>query len=603
MAYQITQPLMDFLKSRKVLKIHYGATTLQVGSTIKTSGELELTLEIGYFFDESNPPKILNTFGMDNTTPYLREDNRVVILVTANMAADDEWVLPLTVPLGNSYTYPNNTPDSELEPPVVTEIPYTITSGDISHFNSKNVILSVGKPTPQNDVVVGSEIFQGDTLELRPKTDFEMVSAKVYYDIYSEIAVFKVAPDKQKATFLIPTITGNISLEDWQIATKSTVIEPPVFQGYTYTQIDKTTIENAKGQLFINGVAAVLGSTFIAGDVVEIRPLTGFGIVSASLSKSVYTKTFDITENKAIATMDVWDVDWAGWDLGDPIDNSHLVGATFDYIEFESVTPIPPDVEPTKGYNNVYLVDDENMKALSTKNFEVYFGSPDSPEIINYSKYITGLINLPFKIDPELIRQTGREIKLKDRSFHVNGDLLFTDVIRYDLGIIKVLPNENNFLDYDGVSCFIHLPYCDSFNIDIDYVIGYDIGVIYDINLYDGMANINITSSKIDGVIESKRVNLGITVPFGKLVDIPNNNDPKNVDLGGKNDVSTPYIEILKNDAVLPYGFFTTPISDETLLIEQNGFVKIDEIDLKVKASKDEKEMILNAMNEGVIIQ
>ena len=481
---------------------------------------------------------------------------------------------------------------------------YILTQDDIDLFTQNHVVLTVGfMPS-----MAGDSVDYGDTLTFDAMDGYVINAINVEYEMFVT-GNFDVSSDGKQATLFIPDGFADVNLQFWDfnvVADSSTPVDPePTTDGYTYTQADYDKITASKGQLFINGVLAVLGSKFVAGDVVEIKPLTGFGIKLVSfVSNDGYYKTFTIADGIASAAMLNWDTTWdSPPDVGLPVKNSQLVGASFQDVEYESVTVIPPDVEPTKGFNNVYLVDDENMRALSTKNFEVYFGSPDSPEIINYSKYIAGLINLPFAVDPTLIKEIGRDIKLKDRSFNVNGDLLFTDVIRYDLGIISVAPNENNFLDYDGVTCFIHLPYCDSFNIDIDYVIGHDIGITYDINLYDGMANINITSSKINGVIESKRVNLGITVPFGTLADIPNNNDPKNVDLGGKNDVSTPYIEILKNDAVLPYGFFTTPISDESLLINQIGFIKIDEIDLKVTASKDEKEMILNAMNEGVIIK
>ena len=80
-------------------------------------------------------------------------------------------------------------------------------------------------------------------------------------------------------------------------------------------------------------------------------------------------------------------------------------------------------------------------------------------------------------------------------------------------------------------------------------------------------------------------------------------NSPHNIEMGIDNGVLIPYVEILRNDAVLSDGFFTVPVPDESLLANQIGYVKVDEIDLKVTASKDEKEMILRALDNGVIIK
>lgn len=600
MSITLTQDLMDFFTSRKVNKVHYGATTLNVGSTIKTKGNLELTLESGYFFDENNPPRINNDFGLLNTTPYLRNGNTTVILAGDYLAETDIWTLPLTTVLGNSYTYPTNTPDGEVTPPPDTQIKYVVTSSDINYFNSKNVTLTSGTPTDRTNVVIGSEIGKGETLILIANTDYEIVAASVEYQSFTS-GNFVVASDKKTASLILPSDVGNISLAYWQINTKSVVVEPPPFQGFTVKQKDITKLTNNKGELFINGVKAVIGSTFVTGDFLEVKPFTDYEITFLDFASfDGYYKTFNIVDGIASATMDKWDDDWQ---TGSPIANSQLINASFNTIEYESVTPIPPDIEPSKGINDVYLVDSDNMRILSTNNFEVYFSDGDGGGTwVNYSKYILGLIKLPFVVDASLIKDYNRTIKLKDRNFNAKGDLLFTDILTLDLGIIQVPKVENNLLDYDSTIAVLHLPYCDTINIDIDYVVGHDIGIYYDINLYDGMATINITSSKIDGVILTKSIDMGITVPFGNLEDIPSKNDPQNVDLGADNGIKNPYIELLKNDAVLPYGFFTSPVLDESLLIDQKGYVVIENIDLKCSAGRDEKEMIVNLLNNGVII-
>lgn len=489
---------------------------------------------------------------------------------------------------------------------------YQITQNDIDLFTNNHVILTVGLMPS----LVGDSVDYGDTLTFDAMDGYLINSISVEYEMFVT-GTFNVTSDKKQATLTIPDGGfADVNLQFWHfsvVVDGDAPVDPepepepePTIDGYTYTKNDYDKITASKGQLFSNDVLLNVGGMFVSGDDVEIRPLENYAMNLVSfVSNDGYYKTFDILDGIASATMSNWNTTWdSPPDIGLPVQNSQLVGASFQDVEFENVEPTPPDVEPSKGVNDVYRVDSVNMRTLANSDFEVFVGgAPENPEFKNYGQYILGMIKLPFDVPSELVQDTDVLIKLKDETFSAKGDLLFTDVLRYDLGVIQVSPDDNNFLDYDGVTCFLHLPYCDSFNIDVDYVIGCDIGIYYDINLYDGMANINVTSSKIDGVVVTKQVDMGITVPFANIDQTPTKNDPRNVELGGDNGIKTPYIEILKNDAVLPYGFFTTPIVDESLLLNQVGFIKIGEIDLQVKASKDEKEMIGNLISQGVIIK
>ena len=103
-------------------------------------------------------------------------------------------------------------------------------------------------------------------------------------------------------------------------------------------------------------------------------------------------------------------------------------------------------------------------------------------------------------------------------------------------------------------------------------------------------------------MIITKQVDLGIDIPFinavtGKTV---NNN---NIDLGGDNGVLIPYIEIMRNDAILANGFFTVPVVDESLISGQTGYIKIDNIELETSALGNEKAQIISLLNSGVIIK
>ena len=73
--------------------------------------------------------------------------------------------------------------------------------------------------------------------------------------------------------------------------------------------------------------------------------------------------------------------------------------------------------------------------------------------------------------------------------------------------------------------------------------------------------------------------------------------------MGGDNGVLIPYIEIVRNDAILPNGFFTVPVVDESLISGQSGFIKIDNVELETSALGNEKAQIISLLNSGVIIK
>lgn len=277
-----------------------------------------------------------------------------------------------------------------------------------------------------------------------------------------------------------------------------------------------------------------------------------------------------------------------------------LENFTFNTDIDESVV-VPDKV----AYNDVFVLTPEQAREIATTQFSFYkqdSGGQGGSTLVPQGDNIISFIDLPFNIDPSLI-QGKKQIKIGIVDSFITADYLNVDNYLLDLGNITVPDDKENYLSFENATAILHLPYANPIHIDIEYVIGQTINITYNVNFYNGIASVNITSSKIDGVIDTKSIKLNINIPFGKPDDNPSDNSPRNIDFGIDNGVLRPYIEILRNDAILENGFFTIPVPDETLLIEQSGFIKIDEIDLKVKTSKDEKEMILNAINQGVIIK
>lgn len=192
-------------------------------------------------------------------------------------------------------------------------------------------------------------------------------------------------------------------------------------------------------------------------------------------------------------------------------------------ILIESVNDID-----TKGVNDVFLINDAVMREVINANYNFNNGQ----ETTDYGQYLLGLIDIPFTIDPEFIKFDNAPIKLASYDTGLKGKLLKNDVLKINLGDIKTPEKKNNFLDFANKTTLLHLPYSEPILLETQYVIGETISIEYQINLYSGLTVINISSTKINGVIATRNVDLNVSVPFGSVTSQPSKNDPRNVDLG-----------------------------------------------------------------------
>lgn len=291
-------------------------------------------------------------------------------------------------------------------------------------------------------------------------------------------------------------------------------------------------------------------------------------------------------------------VEWFNYDFDNPNRAFQKVDG-FSFSKADNVTLIKSTAPlEVKGVNDVYKITNATMKAIINGNFNRF----DGQETTDYGKYLLGLIELPFNIEASFIIEPDKLISLGGLTFTYKGDLLKSDVLKINLGSIATPETKNNFLDYSNKTAILHLPYCEPILLEIQYVVGETISIEYQINLYDGLTVVNISSSKINGVILTRNVDLNVAVPFGSVSSQPSKNDPRNVVLGGDNGVKNPYIELLSNNAILENGFFTIPIIDETEIVNCSGFIKVDEINLVSKATTNEKNMIVSLLSRGIVI-
>ena len=249
------------------------------------------------------------------------------------------------------------------------------------------------------------------------------------------------------------------------------------------------------------------------------------------------------------------------------------------------------------GDTGIYLVDNDILNSVSNKLF--LSGSSEQP-FKDVSQFILQVKQYPFKIPNKYVGGNSNVI-LGESDTGVLSPTILDDVVKIDLGSINVVGREKSFLDYSGVTTILHLPYAQPIILDTNYVVDETISIEYLVSCYTGEVTINITSTKTGNVVESVKFDMGYIVPFINRVDQTVKNE--DVNLGGDNGVRTPYIEMVVVDSVLSDGFFTIPVIDEKKLIDNKGYVVVENINLVSKANKTNKDLILNILNSGVVIK
>ena len=372
---------------------------------------------------------------------------------------------------------------------------------------------------------------------------------------------------------------------------------------YTLTTEDIDAIAINQIDYKINGVTAILGSQLRLGDVC-VAKVTGnrkFYIEeSYPNATSIHHLCYDddylpvylnyvLSDNDQTATFTV--VDSALTPFG------NMSGTISDYGSFSFIVSTRIETPSVVGKNNVYKINNDTLTQVNKERFTIIAGSDTT---YDYGQYILSVLQLPFDI-PDNIIGGSSAIQLADKTLTANGEKLLDDVIKVDLGTITVPNAHNNMLDFAGTQAIIHLPLAPSIVLELEYVIGQTLGVYYLLDCYTGKATINITSSKLEGVISSTQVNIGVRVPYmANSYTAPENTG---VVAGGNNGVNIPYIELISHDAILPHGFFTVPVVDETIINGQTGYIKVDNVELVTGALGNEKAQIISLLNSGVIIK
>lgn len=359
--------------------------------------------------------------------------------------------------------------------------------------------------------------------------------------------------------------------------------------------IDQSMLDYINGSsvtMFVDGVSAFSGQVITSGQLVELKTETGFKFEKEPFF--IYTDTF--TYQDYIFTL--------------PLDSSAKVGSAiytgiYDSRQrgFPNISTVIDESETgeVEPLNNVYVIDTDIIEQVNEQRFIIQYDG-DTENNIDYGVYILSLLRLPFKIDESLIVGENT-VKLGNRTLTVSAPQVATDSIVVDMGTITVPEMEFNALDFTNVVVNLHLPFTSSITAEAQYIIGETLGIEYIIDVYSGNAIINLTSTKVNGaVFYSANVNLGVAVPYTTQSVTNQQLYNGNITQLGNNRITRPVIELIKNDSILPYGFFTIPVIDEGVLANETGFIKVEEIDLATSALSNEINEIKHILTSGVII-
>lgn len=260
----------------------------------------------------------------------------------------------------------------------------------------------------------------------------------------------------------------------------------------------------------------------------------------------------------------------------------------------------PPNEEPSlQGFTNVYLVDRNILKSIASEDLVRTWGEPATTIRVDLRDYIINVLELPFSIPSDLIGDD-LPIKLGEYELKTTAKEIKQDLLFLDLGNINVPFKYNNSFDFMDTTVNLYLPFIDVITLDVEYVINQEIHIQYIIDLFSGDTTVNIESSKTGKNIYSKNHKLGRNIPFNAKNNVVVN---RLSDMEGLyNGIFTPYIEVTRNK-INNLNEFNNMVDIENILLNEKGFIIVNEIDLKTSATSNEKNSIIQLLKNGVYIK
>jgi hypothetical protein len=568
--YEFKQSDIDSLNLQHV-KAYIDNVLVILGSKLKSGQTLKFVCDNGYKFD------VENTLGQNPQPRYSQQRMTGTTNTGGQISNINESGTEASITVVNNntfYIYNRFTYLTISAPTTPVVLEWGIDQAYIASIANVDVFIN-GVKTPSNypnDLKV--KIYGGDTIKITPKQYYILLDNQGNYfrDENGNYDYFSITSNEGLL------VTGDILYSEIAFSTKNIV------NRITVDSAMLETMQTNHVSMFINDSPVSIGSTAINGDVIRIKADSGYELADRP-KFTIYSDESGHGGTEYLSLID------------ENINAQVIIDLSYDYY-LTNLEVITTQVDIVTGANNLYKITKADLKQINIDRFVNSGGNP--PTVIDYGTNILGVINLPFNINPDYI-QDPELIKLGSHETTVTAPKVVTDKLYLDLGDISV-PLPENSLGFVNATALIHLPYANSLTLDINAVMGQIINVEYVIDLYNGNSYVNIKSNKSDSIIASSSVDLGINIPYSSMLGDNNTVYNSNMSLGGDNHVKTPYIEIIQNIPILGNGFFTAPITAESKLNNELGFIQVENISLNVTATSNEKDMILTALRSGVII-
>lgn len=259
--------------------------------------------------------------------------------------------------------------------------------------------------------------------------------------------------------------------------------------------------------------------------------------------------------------------------------------------DIADTTPLEPETTTAKT-QRVYMVDDKGLSELTKQAENYYKGGVNAN--YDFTEFINQLYYLPFTVDENLSDPTN---KIATGLWELNASAreMKDNILNIDLGVIKVIPENDNGFDYNIESIKLYLPLVMPIQLDFQDCYKKPISINYKINLLTGNATINVLSNNklISTFNQNVQTNL-------QMFSIYNNKDFGSLNNSINNGLLTPYIKVNY------YKPIDNLVSYETMehnkLSSYNNFVKTRNASVSCGTQQEQQE-IEDLLNGGIYIK
>ena len=259
--------------------------------------------------------------------------------------------------------------------------------------------------------------------------------------------------------------------------------------------------------------------------------------------------------------------------------------------DIADTTPLEPETTTAKT-QRVYMVDDKGLTELTKQAENYYKGGVNAN--YDFTEFINQLYYLPFTVDENLSTPTNKistglwELDTPSREMKDN-------ILNIDLGVINVIPENDNGFDYNIESIKLYLPLVLPIQIDFQDCYKKTISINYKINLLTGSATINVLSN--DKLISTFNQNVQTNL---QMFSIYNNKDFGSLNNSINNNLLTPYIKVNYYKPVENLVSYETLEHNE--LSSYTNFVKTRNASVTC-GTQEEQQEIESLLNGGIYIK